>query len=92
MAFFNIDPPYVVKGSRLYTNYFEEADHRNLAAVIAEQLRDSPWIITYDDSELIRDIYNQYFITEYEIQHNAGGTVHGKELVITNIQKEFFVW
>lgn len=92
MAFFNIDPPYVVKGSRLYTNYFEEADHRNLAAVIDEQLRDSPWIITYDDSELIRDIYNQYFITEYEIQHNAGGTVHGKELVITNIQKEFFVW
>ena len=60
MAFFNIDPPYVVKGSRLSTNYFEEADHRNLAAVIAEQLRDSPWIITYDDSELIRDIYNQY--------------------------------
>lgn len=91
-AFFNIDPPYVVKGSRLYTSYFKEADHRNLAAVIAEQLRDSPWIITYDDSELIRDIYKQYLITEYGIQHNAGGTVHGKELVITNIRKESFVW
>lgn len=92
IAFFNIDPPYVVKGSRLYTNYFKEADHRNLAAVIAEQLRDTPWIITYDDSELIRDIYKQYFITEYDIQHNAGGTVHGKELVITNIQNESFIW
>jgi len=28
--FLNIDPPYVVKGNRLYTNYFTERDHLNL--------------------------------------------------------------
>ena len=48
-AFFNIDPPYVIKGSRLYTNYFKESDHRNLEQVITEHLSGIPWIITYDD-------------------------------------------
>lgn len=91
-AFFNIDPPYVIKGSRLYTNYFKESDHRNLKQVISEHLREIPWIITYDDCELIRDIYMQYSMTEYSIQHNVGGSVRGKEVVITNIPNGSFVW
>ncbi len=91
-AFFNIDPPYVIKGSRLYTNYFEESDHRYLEQVIKEHLRETPWIITYDDCELIRDIYKQYSITGYKIQHNAGNSVLGKEVVITNISNETFIW
>ncbi|CUH95396.1 hypothetical protein P22_1466 [Propionispora sp. 2/2-37] len=91
-AFFNIDPPYVVKGSRLYTNYFKEPDHRNLEQVITEHLGGIPWIITYDDCELIRDIYKQYFVTGYDIQHNARVSVRGKELVITNIPEDSFVW
>jgi hypothetical protein len=28
----------------------------------------------------------------YDILHNAGGSVKGKELVITNIIKDQFVW
>ena len=91
-AFFNIDPPYVMKGDQLYTNYFKESGHRKLALVISEHLEGSPWIVTYDDCELIWDIYGQYHITEYSIQHNAGGTVHGKEVVITNIPEDLFIW
>lgn len=91
-AFFNIDPPYVAKGSRLYTNYFKESDHRNLEKVITEHLKGIPWIITYDDCELIRDIYKQYLMAGYDIQHNARVSVQGKELVITNIQEDSFVW
>jgi DNA adenine methylase len=91
-AFFNIDPPYVDKGSRLYTNYFKESDHRNLEHVITEHLKGIPWIITYDDCELIRDIYKQYLMTGYNIQHNARVSVQGKELVITNIPEDSFVW
>ena len=91
-AFFNIDPPYVMKGDQLYTNYFKESGHRKLALVISEHLEGSPWIVTYDDCELIWDIYGQYHITEYGIQHNAGGTVHGKEVVITNIPEDLFIW
>ncbi|CAM3710833.1 DNA adenine methylase [Marinicrinis lubricantis] len=91
-SFFNIDPPYVIKGSRLYTNYFKESDHRNLEQVINEHLREIPWIITYDDCKLIRDIYKQYSMTGYDIQHNVVGSVRGKEVVITNISNGSFVW
>lgn len=90
--FFNIDPPYVVKGSQLYTNYFKEADHKYLSEIINRYLHDIPWIMTYDDCSLIREIYSQYHLQEYYLLHNAGGSVLGKELVITNIPQESFVW
>lgn len=91
-AFFNIDPPYVAKGSKLYTNYFKESDHRALEKVISANLQDVPWITTYDDCELIRDIYKQYYMLGYSIQHNVRNSVQGEEVVITNIPKESFVW
>lgn len=91
-AFFNIDPPYVAKGSKLYTNYFIESDHKELKHVICDHLVDIPWIITYDDCELIRDIYKQYSMTKYNIRHNVGSNIVGKELVITNIPDDSFTW
>lgn len=91
-CFFNIDPPYVEKGHRLYTNYFEEEDHRHFERIIAKHLGNTHWIITYDDCELIRDIYKDYHMVGYSILHNAGGSVQGKEVVVTNIAKNQFAW
>ena len=91
--FLNIDPPYVVKGGQLYTNFFTEGDHINLQRIIAKYLAEEyPWIITYDDCQLVRDLYKQYHMEEYSITHNAGGSVKGKELVITNLPTDKFVW
>lgn len=91
--FLNIDPPYVIKGSQLYTNYFNATDHSNLKKVIVKHLNaDYPWIITYDDCTLARDLYKQFHMQEYAITHNAGGTVQGKEIVITNLPTDRFVW
>jgi DNA adenine methylase len=91
-SFFNIDPPYVKKGHRLYDNYFKEEDHKNLEKVITKYLNQTQWIVTYDDCDLIREIYKQYYMTQYSILHNAGGSVQGQELVITNIPASSFVW
>lgn len=91
-SFFNIDPPYVKNGHRLYANYFVEEDHRNLSGIIIEHLREARWILTYDDCDLIRDIYRQYLVTEYDIQHNAAGSIYGKELIITNMPEDRFAW
>lgn len=91
-CFFNIDPPYVEKGHRLYTNYFKEENHRAFERIIAEHLGNTHWIITYDDCELIRDIYKDYYMIGYNILHNAGGSVQGKEVVITNIFADRFAW
>lgn len=91
--FLNIDPPYVMKGNQLYTNFFTEGDHLNLERVVAKHLGEKfPWIITYDDCILIRELYKQYHMQEYDIAHNAGGSVLGKELVITNLPADKFVW
>jgi DNA adenine methylase len=92
--FLNIDPPYVIKGSRLYTNYFTEEDHIDLQKDISKYLGGDkyPWIITYDDCSLVRGLYKGFHMQEYGILHNAGGTVYGKELVITNIPIETFIW
>ncbi|ACL18698.1 D12 class N6 adenine-specific DNA methyltransferase [Desulfitobacterium hafniense DCB-2] len=91
--FLNIDPPYVIKGSQLYTNFFTEGDHLNLQRVIVKYLdADYPWIITYDDCPLVRDLYKRFHLQEYGISHNAGGTVPGKEIVITNLPTDKFVW
>lgn len=91
--FLNIDPPYVMKGNQLYTNFFTEGDHLNLERVVARHLDEKfPWIITYDDCNLIRELYKQFHMQEYDIAHNAGGSVMGKELVITNLAADTFVW
>lgn len=93
LMFLNIDPPYVIKGSQLYTNFFTEGDHLNLQRVIVKYLDAAyPWIITYDDCSLVRDLYRRFHIQEYGINHNAGGTVPGKEIVITNIPADGFLW
>lgn len=91
-SFFNIDPPYVKKGHELYTNYFKEEDHKNLERIIAGHLGETRWIVTYDDCDMIRNIYKNYNMFEYNIRHNAGSSVLGKEIVITNIPKSSFVW
>jgi DNA adenine methylase len=90
--FLNIDPPYVIKGSRLYTNYFNEEDHIILERIISKYLMNTSWIVTYDDCELIREIYKGYNMVEYGILHNAGKSVAGKEIVITNLPAISFVW
>ncbi len=91
-SFFNIDPPYVEKGQRLYKNYFLEEDHRALERIIAQYLIDTRWIVTYDDCELVRDIYSAYTTVGYDIQHNVGASKNGKEIVITNIPVDTFSW
>lgn len=91
-CFFNIDPPYVVKGYQLYTNYFKDEDHRNFKEKVEKHLSESVWIVTYDNCELVTDIYNGYHMVEYEILHNAGRSTKGKEIAITNIDKNCFIW
>jgi len=55
--FIYLDPPYYSAGRRLYFNYYKERDHKALAAFILKQ-RYFKWIMTYDDTIFIRQLYN----------------------------------
>lgn len=81
--FFNFDPPYVTKGKELYENFFNENDHIELHNVIKQKIK-SEWIMTYDDHDLIKELYKDYHINEYELAYFAGKNKKGKELFISN--------
>lgn len=51
-----LDPPYHVKGQRLYPRFFRDSDHRKLANFLHQDAR-FRWLISYDDSSLIHSIY-----------------------------------
>lgn len=50
-----IDPPYVTNGHKLYRYHFDKKQHENLAEAVSD-LR-GPWLMSYDNHELIRDLY-----------------------------------
>jgi len=81
-AFIYFDPPYFAKGRKLYMNYFKEDDHRNLSDYI--NVWNNPyWIMTYDDAEFIRILYNRYRLFSYHINYSLQEKRKGEELLIT---------
>lgn len=76
----NIDPPYVKKGPMLYENSFTEEDHVQLSNII--KMLDTKWIVTYDENQLIYDIYEEYRKNVISMNYSAGQTKKGQELII----------
>lgn len=76
-----LDPPYFVKGQELYVNFFSKTNHVDLFNTI--QRRDNMnWIVTYDNHEFIRELYNNYPCIVYKLPYSAGATKEGSELLI----------
>jgi DNA adenine methylase len=64
-VFYYLDPPYYEKGPELYQYAFGEEDHRCLASLLKECT--SPWILSYDNHDRIRELYSWAFIKEVKI-------------------------
>jgi DNA adenine methylase len=75
------DPPYFNKGQRLYTNFYSANDHILLSEKLKRQ-KYSNWIITYDDTPEIRELYSEYSIENFPIQYSASKSQIGKEVLI----------
>lgn len=75
-----LDPPYYVKGSGLYRNFYEHDDH----VLIKERLDKfkKPWLVSYDNVVEIRDIYSQYPKDEYVLSYTAHQKKRGSEVII----------
>jgi DNA adenine methylase len=66
-SFVYIDPPYVANGHKLYRYYFGTTEHEILGDTIND-LR-VPWLMSYDNDELIRNIYigeQAKFVKKYQ--------------------------
>lgn len=79
-TFLNIDPPYVKKGPMLYENSFTNYDHAELSNLI--KLVKHKWIVTYDECDLIYNLYANYRIKPITLSYSAGQTKSGNELLI----------
>lgn len=79
-TFIYFDPPYVEKGPQLYENSFTRKDHENLAKLIRNLKM--KWLVTYDDCELVRDLFSGEEIRELTIAYSAGKTKQGKEVAV----------
>lgn len=78
-----LDPPYVEKGSMLYTKYMQQSEHK----IFADKLNTrNNWLLSYDDHPLIRKLYQDREIIDLSVRYSINGTKekwkHKNELLI----------
>lgn len=64
-----LDPPYYVKGSQLYRNCYEHADHVAVSEVVRSLTR--PVLVTYDDVPAIRCMYKGMNWTLFSLKYST---------------------
>jgi DNA adenine methylase len=80
-VFVYLDPPYVNKGQRLYLNAYNESDHAKLARYIQSQAT-LPWIMSYDDTALVRNLYATQQVANLPIRYSLQEKRSARELII----------
>lgn len=83
------DPPYYVKGSALYTNFYTHQDHVNLRDTIVKYMQGKDWILTYDFVSEIKTMYSDFDSVEYFLNYSAANKSKGKEYMFfsENLEK-----
>jgi DNA adenine methylase len=76
------DPPYVVQGNNLYQCGFTEQDHVRLAECLRKTPH--PWVLSYDDCPLVRDLYSWAQIVELAVGYSVSSVRRTSELLITS--------
>ena len=79
-ALFYCDPPYS-RTERYYDEAFRKDDHERLKAILSQI--SGKFILSYDGSDFIRDLYRDFEIIEVERQNNMANGWY-KELIIRN--------
>jgi DNA adenine methylase len=80
-VFVYLDPPYVIKGQRLYLNAHDTKDHTALSNYLHKQKR-LPWIMSYDDSQLVRTLYASCEVSTLPIRYTLQDKRDAHELII----------
>lgn len=78
-----IDPPYVKIGSRLYLDGMIDGAHKDLADFIKlDKLRF--WVITYDNHDLIRKLYQDSLMRLLKVNYSLGRSRKESEVLISS--------
>ncbi len=74
------DPPYYLKGPSLYMNHYTHEDHLYVRDAIGD-IQFGRWIVSYDPTDEIKDLYSGYRSLEYNLTHTAHTARNGKEIL-----------
>jgi DNA adenine methylase len=78
-----IDPPYILKGDSLYYEKMNKEDHKQLSEILYTR---NNWVASYDDCDLIRDLYKQHRIIDLPAKYTINGVkknwIQKNELII----------
>lgn len=77
-----LDPPYYVKGQRLYKNFYCHEDHREIAELV--QNSGGRWIVSYDDVSEIRTLYHHSKALQLTLRYTAAKSSEGREVVFVS--------
>lgn len=80
-VFVYLDPPYVNNGQRLYLNAYKADDHAQLARYMDAQ-KALAWIMSYDDSDLVRGLYMGNKLKLMPIRYTLQEKRSARELII----------
>ena len=79
--FVYLDPPYFVKGSNLYLNYYKPSDHAILSRFL-RRIENVKWLVTYDNATEIRALYHWCKILDFNLHYSAHSSKQGSEILI----------
>ena len=80
-VFVYLDPPYYSKGSRLYLNYYSNAEHAALASYLRSQKRLN-WLVSSDDEPEIEKLYAGMVRTKISVDYSLQCRRRSDELII----------
>ncbi len=89
-VFFYLDPPFYHKAQRLYRFAFDDQDHIRLRNYLVKLKK--PWLISYDNAAMIKNIYDVYDLSARMIDNTyaahpmGGNSFIGREVIYSNLR------
>lgn len=79
--FIYLDPPYYKKGNELYLNNYSHENHVRLAETM-RKLEKVKWLISYDNVPEIRNMYEGYRMSNFDLNYTLQTKKFGSELLV----------
>lgn len=77
-----LDPPYYKSGQNLYQDEYTLENHREISELV--NCIDKNWIVSYDNSDDIRELYNGYESITYDLRYSARRRYEGAEVMFVS--------
>ncbi|MEW2142563.1 DNA adenine methylase [Micromonospora vinacea] len=74
-----LDPPYYLKGSRLYDNFYSHDDHLAVSGTVRSMK--GPWVVSYDADPEILSMYPGCESMRYILGYSASKSPNGTEVM-----------